>query len=83
MDSLGEFGVWIFFDIGKLNFEKQETITSSLTRKLSSTVCVLKKEQAKKITTINNIQDGHFQGCSRMGESKRPLSLKSVTHILQ
>ena len=28
-------------------------------------------------------QGGHFRGCSRMGGTKRPPSLKSVTHILQ
>ena len=32
---------------------------------------------------FNPIQDGHFQGCSRMGGAKRPPSLKSVTHILK
>ena len=35
---------------------------------------------------LNPIQDGLFRGCLRMGEeggAKRPLSLKSVTHILQ
>ena len=33
--------------------------------------------------SINPIQGGHFQGCSRMGGAKRPPSLISVTHILQ
>ena len=38
------------------------------------------------LNTINSIQGGHFQGCSRMGGgegAKRPPSLISVTHILQ
>ena len=33
--------------------------------------------------SFNPIQDGPFWGCSRMGETKRSPSLKSVTHILQ
>ena len=36
---------------------------------------------------VNPIQDVHFRSCSRMeeggGGQKDPLSLKSVTHILQ
>ena len=32
---------------------------------------------------LNPIQDGLFRGCSPMEGSKRPPSLKSVTHILQ
>ena len=35
------------------------------------------------VDNLNPIQDGHFRGCSRMGEAKRPPSLKSVTHVLQ
>ena len=38
-----------------------------------------------KNATFNPTQDGHFQGCSQIGRgvAKRPLSLKSVTHILE
>ena len=32
---------------------------------------------------LNPIQDGLFQGCSRMGVAKKPPSLKSFTDILQ
>ena len=36
---------------------------------------------------LNTIQDGHFRGCSRMGQRgrgcKNASSLKSATHILQ
>ena len=33
---------------------------------------------------FNPIQDGHFQGCLRMGVGKKPpLSLKFLKHILQ
>ena len=37
---------------------------------------------------FNPILDGHFRGCSRMGGGegagqKDPLSLKSITHILE
>ena len=34
-------------------------------------------------SSFNPIQDGSFLGCSRIGGQKGPLSLKSVTHILQ
>ena len=39
----------------------------------------------KKIKMINSIQDGSFRGRLRMGcvGQKAPISLKSVTHILQ
>ena len=32
---------------------------------------------------LNPIQNGHFGGCSRMGGTKKPPTLKSVRHILQ
>ena len=35
------------------------------------------------VNNLNPIQDGHFWGCSRMREAKRPLFLKSFTHALQ
>ena len=52
---------------------------------------ILKSEfyKSKKVAKIddidvNPIQDGLFQGCSRMvGGAKRPPFIKSVTHILK
>ena len=42
---------------------------------------LLKSEIYLSVTsTLTPIQDGLFQGCSRMGGQKDPPSLKSVTH---
>ena len=44
----------------------------------------LLKMNRSHLLLFNPIQDGLFWGCSRMGGGQKgPLSLKSVTHILQ
>ena len=61
------------------NFKEIIVKTTAVTQFMFSWYCC-----RERLVRINPIQDGLFRGCSRMGGGQKgPVSLKSVTDILQ